>query len=314
MTLSGRVYVAGHTGLVGSAVCRRLTQMEGVEALTVGRSDVDLRDFAQVLEWMREALPEYVIVAAGTVGGISANSSRPAEFLRDNLSIAANLIHGSHLVGVRRLLYLSSNCVYPRDSQPPHAIEMLGSGPMEPTNEWYGLAKISGMKLCDAYRAQYGSEFISLIPTSTFGPGDSLELGNGHLISDLLMKTLAEKRRMIETETIRGSVELWGSGFPVREYLYVDDLADAIVFALQHPETPPILNIGGGTRFTIRDLAMKIVEAIDERITLSFDVSRPDGAPARFLDNSVLDEMGWTPKFSFDEALQKTIDWYGTRV
>lgn len=314
MATSGKVYVAGHTGLVGSAICRRLTKMAEVEVITATRSEVDLRNFAQVIEWMQETLPDYVVVAAGTVGGIRANSTRPAEFLRDNLSIAANVIHSSHLLGVRKLLYLSSNCIYPRDSQPPHVTEMIGSGPMEPTNEWYGLAKISGMKLCDAYRAQYGSNFISLIPTSTFGPDDSLEVGNGHLIPDLIMKALAENRRISETHATRGSIELWGSGTPVREYLYVDDLADAIVFVLHHPDTPPLLNVGGGSRFTIRDLAEKIVGAIDERIILSFDMSQPDGAPARFLDNSVLDELGWTPKVNFDEALQKTIDWYKTRV
>lgn len=314
MALSGRVYVAGHSGLVGSAICRRLNQVEGLEVVTVSRSEVDLRDFSKVATWMQAVSPDYVIVAAGTVGGIFANSTRPAEFLRDNLAIAANVIHSSHLAGTRRLLYLSSNCIYPRDAQPPHATGMIGSGPMEPTNEWYGLAKISGMKLCDAYRKQYGSEFISLIPTSTFGPGDSLEIGNGHLISDLLMKALVKKRHLMKTGAVRESIELWGSGSPLREYLYVDDLADAIFFALQHPDTPPLLNVGGGTRFTIKDLAEKIVAMIDERITLKFDASRPDGAPARFLENSVLEKMGWRPTHSFDEGLRKTLDWYQANI
>ncbi|NDC10315.1 MAG: NAD-dependent epimerase/dehydratase family protein [Oxalobacteraceae bacterium] len=170
------------------------------------------------------------------------------------------------------------------------------------------------MKLCDAYRKQYGSEFISLIPTSTFGPGDSLEIGNGHLISDLLMKALVKKRHLMKTGAVRESIELWGSGSPLREYLYVDDLADAIFFALQHPDTPPLLNVGGGTRFTIKDLAEKIVAMIDERITLKFDASRPDGAPARFLENSVLEKMGWRPTHSFDEGLRKTLDWYQANI
>lgn len=314
MALTGRVYVAGHTGLVGSAICRQLERRGTTDVLTVRRSEVDLRDFSQVVSWMNSTRPDHVIVAAGTVGGIRANNAQPAEFLRDNLAIATNVIHAAHICGTKRLLYLSSNCIYPRDSAPPHKVEMIGSGPMEPTNEWYGLAKVSGMKLCDAYRVQYGSDFISLIPTSTFGPGDSLELGNGHLISDLIMKVIATKRDLVKTGSEKGSVEIWGSGSPIREYLYVDDLADAVLFVLENSETPPLLNIGGGTRFKIGDLAAKVVSLIDERISLQFDLSRPDGAPARFLDNSVLEDMGWRPKYSFEDGLQRTIDWYQANI
>ena len=306
MALPSKIFIAGHNGLVGSALVRQLEYCGFDGVLKVSRDDLDLRDRDAVNTWFHRNKPEAVVVAAGKVGGITSNSRLPVDFLSDNLRIAQNVIEASHTFEVNRLIYLSSNCVYPKDMAPPHTVEMIGTAPIEKTNEWYGYAKICGMKLCEAYAQQYGCNFFSVIPTSTFGPGDCKVVGDGHVIPDLIMKSIEKKKRRVDNTQIK----LLGSGNPIREYLFVDDLADALVFVLDHYQSTQVLNIGGGTQISIADLAYKITNRIDPNLTFQFDKSSPDGAPVRFLDNSVLHSMGWTPKTDFGIALEKTISWY----
>jgi len=306
MTLPSKIFIAGHNGLVGSALVRRLEYCGFDGIMKVSRDDLDLRDSFAVNNWFRENKPDAVVVAAGKVGGITANSKLPVDFLSDNLRIALNVIDSSYRFKVNRLIYLSSNCVYPRDLTPPHRIQMIGTGPIERTNEWYGYAKISGMKLCEAYAQQYGCNFFSVIPTGTFGPGDCQNIGDGHVIPDLIMKSIEKKRRLDQNNQLK----LLGTGTPTREYLYVDDLADALVFVLKHYQSSQVLNIGGGSQISIADLALKISTRVEPRINVVFDRTFPDGAPTRFLDNSVLSSMGWSPTTNFDLALEKTIRWY----
>lgn len=298
--------MAGHRGLVGSAVVNALAKTDRYEIVTADRSNLDLREGDAVRQFLLDTRPDGVIVAAGTVGGIRSNSTRPAEFLWDNVMIIANLVESARLAGVGRLLYLSSNCVYPKEAIPPHKIEMIGQSRMEETNEWYGYAKIAGMKLCESYRKQYGCDFFSVIPTSCFGPGDSTSLGDGHVISDVIMKCLSASAGKSEDRTLN----FWGTGSPIREYLFTDDLADALVLLFEKYEGVEPVNVGGGTRISIRDLVFKVASMIDSRLSLQFDNKMTDGAPARYLDNAVLESMGWAPKNDLDSALRKTIDWY----
>lgn len=304
--MASSVFVAGHRGLVGAAIHRRLTHSTEWDVITCSRSQLDLRDFEQTRRYLDKHRPDAVIVAAGVVGGIQANRTRPVEFLSDNALIALNLINASFAAEVERLVYLSSNCIYPKFASPPYRVEMIGQGAMEPTNEGYGTAKLLGMKLCDSYNQQYGVNYVSVIPTNTFGPGDSLEESAGHVISDLLMKSLRLSDRRVHTKVL----QLWGTGTPLREFLFVDDLADAIVFVLDRYAGHSPVNIGGGELLSIRQLAERITATIDPSIQIVLDDSLPDGAPARFLDNSVLTDLGWKPAIGFDEGLLRTIDWY----
>jgi GDP-L-fucose synthase len=306
LVLSSNIFIAGHNGLVGSALVRRLEAKGFDGVMKVSREDLDLRDRDAVNTWFRRNKPDVVVVAAGKVGGISTNARLPVDFLSDNLRIAQNIIEASHRFSASRLMYLSSNCVYPKHLTPPHTVEMIGTAEIEKTNEWYGYAKICGMKLCEAYAQQYGCGFFSVVPTSTFGPGDCRVVGDGHVIPDLIMKSIEKKIKRDYDDQLK----LLGSGNPIREYLFVDDLADALVFVLDHYQSTQVLNIGGGTKISIADLAHKITNRIDQNLTFQFDKSSPDGASVRFLDNSVLNSMGWAPKTEFDLALEKTISWY----
>jgi len=308
--VSSLVFVAGHNGLVGSAICRSLVRQGKYEVITQSRDELDLRDGEKTLAFLKRHRPDSIIVAAGVVGGIRANRTRPVEFLSDNTLIALNVINGAFKANVERLVYLSSNCVYPRELAPPHRVEMIGQAPMEPTNEWYGTAKFLGMKLCESYQRQYGASYFSVIPTNTFGPGDSLEESTGHVISDLLLKSL----RLTRASNVSKVLKLWGTGNPIREFLFVDDLADAIVFLFANFKELGPINIGGGEVLTIRDLAMRIVSIIDPEIRIEFDSRQPDGAPARFLDNSVLESLGWSPTRGFGEKLEETVEWYRQEV
>jgi len=280
------------------------------EVITQDRSQLDLRDPDKTDRFLNKCKPDSVIVAAGVVGGIRANSTRPVEFLSDNALIALNTINGAFRAGVNKLIYLSSNCIYPRDAAPPHKVEMIGHGPMEPTNESYGIAKVLGMRLCESYQQRYGVNYFSVVPANTFGPGDSLKESEGHIVSDLLLKSLRLRNYVGSAKTLR----LWGSGTPVREFLFVDDLAAAIEFLHENYQGGTPLNIGGGRILSVHDLAQQVVNSVDATIHLEFDISQPDGAPARFLDNTQLEALGWSPTIGFDRGLSETIDWYQMQI
>ena len=298
-----RVFVAGHRGMVGSAIVRRLAG-EGCEILTVGRSQVDLRRQQPTEEWIAAERPDAVIVAAATVGGILANSSRPADFIYDNLAIETTLIHAAHLARVKKLLFLGSSCIYPKFAPQPMAEEALLTGALEPTNEWYAIAKITGIKLCQAYRKQHGDDFISAMPTNLYGPGDNFDLASSHVVPALIRK--------IEEARLAGApqAEIWGSGTPRREFLYVDDLADACVFLLKGYSGHDHVNVGTGTDLTIRELAETIARVVGYRGGFAYDSSKPDGTPRKLLDVSRLAALGWRASTSLEAGLKQSYDWF----
>lgn len=294
-----KVFVAGHNGMVGRALVRRLGQ-EHCEILTVGRAEVDLRQQAATERWMEKARPDAVFVAAATAGGIYANATRPAEFLYDNLMIAANLIEGARRAGVRKLLFLGSSCIYPRDTAQPMREEALLTGPLEPTNEWYAIAKIAGLKLCAAYRRQHGCDFISAQPTNLYGPGDSYDPKMSHVIPALLRKMHEAKLAAAD------QVEIWGSGRPRREFLHVDDLADALVFLMQRYSAETHINIGTGNDVTVAELARLVKEVVGFDGRLIYDAGKPDGTPQKLLDISRMRDLGWEAEIGLREGLART--------
>ncbi len=303
-SLAGKkVYVAGHAGMVGSALLRRLAG-ESCTVVTATRAEVDLRRQAAVFDWMRRVRPHCVIVAAATVGGILANSTRPAEFLYDNLAIAGNLIEAARVAGVEKLLYLGSTCIYPRLAPQPIAEESLLTGPLEPTNEWYGIAKIAGLKLCAAYRRQYGCDFIAAQPTNLYGPGDNFNLTSAHVIPALMAKIHAAK--LVNAP----AVELWGTGTPLREFLHVDDLADALVFLMNRYSDELHINVGSGEEISIGDLARTLAEVIGFGGALRHDRDKPDGTPRKLVDSTRLHSMGWRASTSLRDGLASTYAWY----
>ncbi len=302
--LSGRrVWVAGHRGMVGSAICRRLAR-EGCQILSVGRGELDLRRQRELEEWMAASRPELVFLAAATVGGIHANDVRPAEFLYDNLMIEANVIEAARRTGVEKLLFLGSSCIYPREAAQPMSEEALLTGPLEATNQWYAVAKISGIKLCQAYRRQYGCDFISAMPTNLYGPGDNFDLASSHVLPALMVKIDKAKR------TGGSSVEIWGSGTPRREFLYCDDLANALVFLMRHYSGEGHVNVGTGSDLTIREVAALLAEVIGYEGRFVYDASKPDGAPQKLLDVGRLDRLGWRAETPLREGLEKTYRWF----
>jgi GDP-L-fucose synthase len=298
-----RIFVAGHRGMVGSAVVRRLAG-EGCEILTLGRGQVDLRRQQPTEDWIAAERPDAVIVAAATVGGILANASRPADFIYDNLAIETNLIHAAHQARVKKLLFLGSSCIYPKFATQPMAEDALLTGALEPTNEWYAIAKIAGIKLCQAYRKQHGDDFISAMPTNLYGPGDNFDLASSHVVPALIRK--------IEEARLSGSpqVEIWGSGTPRREFLYVDDLADACVFLLKRYSGHDHINVGTGTDLTIRELAETIARVVGYRGGFTYDSSKPDGTPRKLLDVSRLSALGWRASTSLEAGLKQSYDWF----
>jgi GDP-L-fucose synthase len=298
-----RVWVAGHRGLVGSALVRRLAR-EDCEILTVGRDSVDLRIPEQVDLWMRNVRPQAVFVAAARVGGIHANDSQPATFLYDNLMIEANVIEAARRHGVEKLLFLGSSCIYPRLAPQPIPESALLSGPLEPTNEWYAIAKIAGLKLCQAYRRQHGCDFISLMPTNLYGPGDNFDLLQSHVVPALIAK--AHEAKIARAP----SLQVWGSGRPLREFLHVDDAADGIVFAMQHYSGETALNLGCGQEISIGALARLVCRVVgyDGRIVL--DASKPDGTPRKIVDTGALNALGWRAGIDLETGLRQTYDWY----
>jgi GDP-L-fucose synthase len=294
-----RVFVAGHSGMVGSAIVRRLAS-ERCTILTADRATLDLSRQSEVESWFATARPDVVVIAAARVGGIEANRSMPAEFLYDNLVIEANLIHAAWKAGARKLLFLGSSCIYPRDAPQPLGEDALLTGPLEPTNEWYSIAKIAGLKLAQAYRRQYGADFISLMPSNLYGPGDNYHPEHSHVPAALI-------RRFHEAKVARaGEVVVWGTGTPRREFLFVDDLADACVFALKRYSDEGWINVGTGEDVSIADFANLVARTVGYAGEVVFDASRPDGTPRKLLDSAKLKALGWSPKVALPEGLSLT--------
>lgn len=307
-SLAGKkVWVAGHKGMTGSAIVRRLAE-ENCRILTVDRTALDLQRQADVEQWLTANMPDAVFLAAATVGGIMANSTRPAEFLHDNLVIETNIIHASYKAGVKKLLFLGSSCIYPKLAAQPMTEDALLTGSLEPTNEWYAVAKIAGIKLCQAYRRQYGCDFISAMPTNLFGAGDRYDLQQGHVVAALIMKVAAAKKRGLD------SIELWGTGTPMREFLFVDDLADGLVFLMKTYSGESHVNVGTGKEMTIRELAERIANIAGWSGKFTFDTSKPDGTPRKVMDISRMAAAGWTAQTPFDEAMARTYRLYETSV
>jgi GDP-L-fucose synthase len=294
-----RVYVAGHRGMVGAAIVRRLADRR-CELVTATHSDIDLERQDQTERFLAETKPHAVIVAAARVGGIFANNAFPADFISENIAIARNVIHASYKAGVSKLLFLGSSCAYPRLAPQPIREEELLTGPLEPTNEWYAVAKIAGIKLCQAYRRQYGVDFISAMPTNVYGPGDNYHPQYSHVIAALLRRLHQAKLEGAEQATI------WGTGAPRREFLFVDDLADACAFILTRYTDEQHLNIGSGEEVTIADLARLVAETVGYEGRLVFDTSQPDGTPRKLLDASRLTALGWRPRTSLRDGLART--------
>src|SRR5437016_3516828 len=302
-----RVFVAGHRGMVGSALMRRLGQEE-CRLLTADREALDLRDQMAVDRWFDEHRPQAVLLAAARVGGIQANATRPGEFLYDNLAIATNVIEAARRTQVEKLLFLGSSCIYPRLAPQPMPENCLLTGALEPSNEAYAIAKIAGLKLCQAYRRQYGCDFVSVMPTNLYGPNDNFDLVSSHVLAALIAKTDAAIRRAGET------VEIWGTGRPRREFLHVDDLADAVVFLMKNWSEDESINIGSGEDLTIAELAGLIARVLGFTGRFVFDPSKPDGAPRKLLDVSKLTALGWRPRIGLAEGIRQTCDWYRSAI
>ncbi|MBL1422414.1 MAG: GDP-L-fucose synthase [Alphaproteobacteria bacterium] len=298
-----RIWIAGHRGMVGSALVRRLSNV-GCEVLTAGREVVDLLDQRAVDDWLSQAKPDVIILAAAKVGGIQANNTRPAEFLYDNMTLQSNVIHGAYKNEVEKLLFLGSSCIYPKLAPQPIKEEYLLTGELEPTNEWYAIAKISGIKMCQAYRKQYGCDFISAQPTNLYGPGDNYNLETSHVLPALLRKFHEAKLSGSK------SVTLWGSGSPLREFLHVDDLADALVFLLCNYSGGIPFNVGSGTEVSIRFLAETIAKVVEYDAKLEFDSTKPDGTPRKLLDSGLLHQLGWNNTRSLEDGLINTYKSY----
>lgn len=302
-----RVWVAGHRGMAGSAIVRRLAS-EGCELLMASRQEVDLRRQEQVEAWMAKHRPQAVFMAAATVGGILANSTRPAEFLYDNLAIQANVIHAAWRTGVEKLLFLGSSCIYPRLAPQPMTEEALLTGPLEPTNEWYAVAKIAGIKLCQAYRRQYGSDFICAMPTNLYGPGDNYDPESSHVAAAMQVKVHHAK------VTGAPSITIWGTGTPRREFLHVDDLADALVFLMKRYSDEPQLNVGTGEEISIRELAELFAKIADWKGEFTYDRSKPDGMPRKVMNVTKLASLGWRARTPREEGFRQAYAWYVENV
>ncbi|MEY2689017.1 MAG: hypothetical protein RL375_3215 [Pseudomonadota bacterium] len=295
---SPRIFVTGHRGMVGSAIVRRL-QAEGYpRIITRSRSELDLLDQHAVTSFLAAEKPDYIFIAAAKVGGIQANNNFRADFLYQNLLIEANLIHGAHLAGVQRLMFLGSSCIYPRDCPQPIKEEYLLTGPLEPTNEPYAIAKIAGIKLAESYNRQYGRQYVSVMPTNLYGPNDNYDLANSHVLPALLRKAHDAKLHGDATYTV------WGSGTPKREFLYVDDLADACVHLMEQGYDGPLVNIGTGVDVTIRELAETVMEIVGFQGRIVFDASKPDGTPRKLLDVSRLAGLGWRARTELRDGIR----------
>lgn len=301
--LSGqRIWVSGHRGMVGSALLRRLEREDVADVLTAGRETLDLTDQHAVHDWVAGQSPDVAIIAAAKVGGIVANRDAPADFLYENLMIASHAIHAAYRAGVKKLLFLGSSCIYPKFAEQPIREDSLMTGPLEPTNEWYAIAKIAGVKLCQAYRAQHGCDFISAMPTNLYGPGDNYDLTTSHVIPALIRK--AEAARLNGAETM----EIWGTGSARREFMHVDDLADAAIHVLTHYSNAAPINIGSGSDVTILELTRAVMAAVGFEGVITYDRSKPDGTPRKLMDGSKLNALGWAPSISLEAGLSRTVE------
>jgi len=299
-----RIFVAGHRGLVGSAITRALRRQGCQNLILRTHQELDLTDQSEVRMFFQEYRPQVTVLAAARVGGIYANSARPAAFIRDNLLIQDNVIDAAHRSGVEKFVFLGSSCIYPKMAPQPIKEEYLLTGPLETSNEWYAVAKIAGLKMCQAYRREFGFNAISLMPTNLYGPGDNFDRENSHVLPALI-------RRFHDAKTRRdSSVTVWGTGTPRREFLHVDDLADAVLYLLQNYNDEPIVNVGWGEDLTIRELAETVMSAIGYSGALTFDHSKPDGTPRKLLDVSRLHSLGWRPRISLRAGIEGTYAWF----
>ena len=304
---SAKIYVAGHRGLVGSAICRELIRLGVDRIITRAHAELDLLNGAAVQSFYAQEKPDYVFVAAARVGGILANHTRPAEFLHDNLQIQSNLIDGAWKAGVKKLLFLGSSCIYPKSAPQPMKEDYLLSGPLEPTNQWYAIAKIAGIKMCQAYRRQYGCDFISAMPTNLYGPNDNYDLQSSHVLPALI-------RRFHEAKIAQApSVTCWGSGLPSREFLFVDDLARACIFLMENYSQEQFINVGSGIEITIRGLAENISAIVGYHGAIHWDRSKPDGTPRKLMDSSRLFAAGWKPEVDLTTGIRIAFEDYVRR-
>lgn len=298
-----RIWVAGHRGMVGNAVVRRLTHEE-CEIVTAGREVVDLKRQVEVEEFLVETRPDAIVLAAAKVGGILANDTYPADFLYDNLILEANVIQAAHATGVDRLLFLGSSCIYPRLAKQPIEEGALLTGPLEPTNEWYAIAKIAGIKLAQAYRRQHGRDYISAMPTNLYGPGDNFDLNSSHVLPALIRKAHEAKI------SGAGNITIWGSGKPRREFLHADDCADALVFLLRHYSGVEHVNVGSGEDLSILELARLVCEIVGFEGEIRHDLEKPDGTPRKLISAERLRAMGWVPRIDLEEGIRSTYEWF----
>lgn len=311
MNKTSRIYVAGHRGLVGSALVRRL-EKDGYETLLFRTSkELDLRDQQATFAFFEKERPEYVFLAAAKVGGILANDTYPADFISENLAIQQNVIQAAHRFGVTKLLFLGSSCIYPKLSPQPIKEEYLLTGPLEPTNEWYAIAKIAGIKLCQAYNQQYGTRFISAMPTNLYGPNDNFDLETSHVLPAMIRKF--HEAKVKEEQGEKAAVTLWGTGTPRREFLHVDDLADACLHLMQHYEGNEPINVGVGDDVTIRELAETIAGVVGFQGEVIWDASKPDGTPQKLLDIGRIRSLDWTASISLEEGIESTYQWFKRR-
>jgi GDP-L-fucose synthase len=304
LTSASKIYVAGHRGLVGAAVVRALAQRGFNNLILRTHAELDLTEQSAVRDFFQEARPDAVIMAAARVGGIYANSAQPALFIRDNLAIQDNVIDAAYRAGVAKFVFLGSSCIYPKMSPQPIKEEYLLTGPLEPTNEWYAIAKIAGLKMCQAYRREFGFKAISLMPTNLYGPGDNFDLQKSHVLPALIRRFHEAKARGDQNVTV------WGSGTPRREFLHVDDLADAVLYLLKSYDAEPIVNIGWGEDVTIRELAELVKSVVGYGGGLKFDASKPDGTPRKLLDVTRLTDLGWRPRISLKAGIESTYAWF----
>lgn len=299
-----KIFVSGHRGMVGSATVRRLEQEEGVEILTASRADMDLTRQDEVEKWMTANKPDVVFVAAAKVGGILANDTYPAQFIYENLMIEANLIHSAYKNDVEKLVYLGSSCIYPKMAPQPIPEDALLTGPLDPTNEWYAIAKIAGIKLCQAYRKEYGCDYISGMPTNLFGPNDNFDLKNSHVLPAIIRKVYDAK------QSGQKSIEIWGTGSAKREFLHVDDCADAMIFLLKNFSGPDHINIGSGEDLSILELTKLIMDVVGYDGEIVHDLSKPDGTPRKLMQVDRLKGLGWEPKYSLRAGVENAYQWF----
>lgn len=304
MNESNLIYVAGHNGLVGSAIVRALRQRGHERLLLRTSAQLDLRNQAAVSEFFERERPDHVFLAAARVGGIHANNSFPADFLRDNLQIQTNVIDSAYRAGVRKLLFLGSSCIYPKLAPQPMPEDCLLTGPLEPTNEWYAIAKIAGLKMCQAYRRQYGFNAITAMPTNLYGPGDNFDLHSSHVLPALLRKFHEA------TVSNAASVQIWGTGTPRREFLHVDDLADACIYLMSQYDAEPLVNVGWGKDVSIAELAQIVAQIVGFKGRLEFDRTKPDGTPRKLLDTARINGLGWTPRIELEDGIRAVYSWF----